>query len=102
MTVGTYLTSDPNKRVKLILDEVYPTEIPGFPYAEGVLEDLQKCYEEGNYYGAILLEREQWARITEDEDGNVTLHDYREVWEEADSIWSCAGYDDPAKDIARK
>lgn len=94
MTVGTYLTTDPNKRVKLFLDEVYPTEIPGYPYAEGVLEDLQKCYEEGNYYGAILLERETWV--------NSNTGEEREGWEEADSIWSCAGYENPAADIAKE
>ena len=94
MIAGIYETTDPNKRVKLVLDEVYPTENPGFPYAEGVLEDLQKCYEEGNYYGAILLERDVWVSKATGEE--------REEWEEHDSIWGCAGYDNPAEDIAKE
>lgn len=102
MTTGTYKTTDPNKRVRLVFDGEHPTENPDYPYAEGVLEDLIQCYEEGNYYGAILIEREQWARITEDVNGNVTMHDYREEWQETDSIWGCTGYENPATDIAKE
>ena len=94
MATGTYKTTDPNKRVRLIFDEIQPSDTPDFPYAEGVLEVLQKCYEEGNYYGAILLEREVWVSKTTGEE--------REEWEETYSIWGCAGYDNPAEYIAKE
>lgn len=99
---GTYKTTDPEKRVKLVFDEEIPVEDPNYPYAEGVLEDLIQCYWSGNYYGAILLERDRWAKITEDENGDIVMHDHREGWEETDSIWSCAGYENPAVEIAKE
>ena len=102
MTIGIYKTTDPDKRVKIVFDEEYPTEIPAFPYAEGVLDCLIECYENGDYYGAILLERQEWARFTEDSEGNVTLHDCEEHWEVTDSIWGCAGYENPAAEIAKE
>lgn len=94
MAAGTYNTTDPNKRVKLVFDENQPYESPDFPFAEGVLDVLVECYESGNYYGAILLEREVWVSKTTGEE--------REEWEEHDSIWGCAGYDNPAEDIAKE
>ena len=102
MTTGIYKTTDPDKRVKIVFDEDYPTESPDFPYAEGVLDDLRERYENGDYYGAVLLEREQCARFTEDSEGNETLHGCEERWEETDSIWGCAGYENPAVDIAKE
>lgn len=91
---GTYLTTDPNKRVKLVFDDIYPSENPAFPYAPGVLEDLQKCFEEGNYYGAILEEATVW---THEKTG-----DKMRFWDETDSIWGCAGYENPAEEIAKE
>lgn len=98
MTTGTYLTTDPNKRVKLVFDDIYPSENPDFPYAEGVLEDLQKCYEEGNYYGAILLELVTFVNV--DEETKEEWETYE--WKDADSIWGCAGYENPAEEIAKE
>lgn len=100
MHAGTYATTDPNKRVEIVFDNVPPSEEGS--YAPGVFEDLMDCFDSGNYYGAAELTRDQWARITEDEEGNVTLHDYEERWVETDSIWSCAGYDNPPVEIAKE
>lgn len=98
MTTGIYKTTDPDKRVKIVFDEEYPTENPDFPYAEGVLEDLIQCYEEGDYYGAILLKREVWRKVVE-ESG---WYEEREEWVEEDYIWGCAGYENPAVEIAKE
>ena len=102
MTTGIYKTTDPDKRVKIVFDEEYPTESPDFPYAEGVLDDLRECYENGDYYGAILLEREQWARISNDDEGVMQVHEVEGRWVETDTIWGCAGYENPAVDIAKE
>ncbi len=127
MTTGIYKTTDPNKRVRIVFDDNPPYEDPKYPYAEGVLEVLQECYEEGNSYGAILLERNQktpyqiaWGVLGDNaiqpndrRGGNAiaslieqAIHLDRlqrgEAWEETDSIWGCAGYDDPAVEIAKE
>ena len=102
MSTGIYTTTDPDTRIKVVFDDEYPTENPEFPYAPGVLDALIQCYEEGNYYGVILQKRETWARFTEDEEGNVTLHDCEERWEDEDSIWSCAGYENVAEEVAKE
>ena len=94
MSTGIYFTTDPNKRIRVEHDHEIPTENPSFPYAPGVLDDLIKCYEEGNYYGVIVEEREVWE--------NKTTGEIREDWSETDSIWSCAGYKDVAVGVAKE
>lgn len=102
MAAGTYKTTDPNKRVRLLFDEIPPCDSLDAPFADGVLADLMDCYDSGNYYGAILLERDRWVRVTEDLDGTKTYHDHEDRWTEIESIWGCAGYDNPAEDIAKE
>lgn len=86
MTIGTYKTTDPNVRIRVVVDEEYPSENPDSPYAEGVLKALQKCYDEGDYYGVIVERRHKWQ--------NMETGEIRGDWEEEDSVWSCAGYGD--------
>lgn len=95
MPIGTYKTTDPNVRIRVVFDEDYPTENPAFPYAEGVLEALQKCHFEGDYYGVIVETRHKWQ--------NMETGEIREDWEDHDSIWSCAGYgDNVAEEVAKE
>lgn len=98
MQTGVYKTTDPNKRIRVVQDEEYPTENPAFPYDGGVLEELQKCYEEGDYYGVIVEERV--IHVNVDECTKEEWDIYR--WEEAYSIWSCAGYENVAEEVARE
>lgn len=94
MTTGIYATTDPNKRIRVVFDEEFPTEVSDFPYAPGVLEDLIQCYEEGNYYGVIVEECEVWE--------NKATGVIWEDWNPVDSVYSCAGYDDVAVEVAKE
>lgn len=91
MSTGIYTTTDPDTRIKVIFDDEYPTENPDFPFAPGVLDALIQCYEEGNYYGVILQKRVAGAGCS-----------CQEEWEEEDSIWSCAGYENVAEEVAKE
>ena len=94
MSTGIYQTTDPDKRIRVVFDDEFPTEDPSFPYAPGVLDDLIQCYEEGNYYGVIVEEREVWQ--------NKATGVIWEDWKQVESIWSCAGYDDVAAEVAKE
>lgn len=98
MPIGTYKTTDPNVRIRVVQDEEYPTENPDFPYAPGVLDDLIQCYEEGDYYGVIVEKRHKWVNV------NPETAEVREKfeWEEEDSVWTCAGYGDTVAETVAK
>lgn len=98
MSIGTYKTTDPNVRIRVVFDEEYPTENPDFPYAEGVLEDLQKCYDDYDYFGVIVEKRHKWENV------NPETAEVRErfEWEEEESVWSCAGYGDKVAETVAK
>lgn len=98
MQTGTYKTTDPNVRIRVVVDEEYPVDHPDYPFAPGVLEDLQRCYEEGDYYGVIVERRYVWTRMNED---GETVGITRFEWEEEDSILSCAGYENVAEEVAK-
>ena len=98
MQTGTYKTTDPNVRIRVVFDEAYPTAEDGFWNTEDVLEELQKCYEEGNYYGVIVEKRYKWENV--DEDTKEEWETYE--WVETDSIWSCAGYENVAEEVAKE
>lgn len=94
MSTGIYSTTDPDTRIKVVFDDEYPTENPDFPFAPGVLDDLIQCYNEGNYYGVILEKATVW---THEKTG-----DKMRFWDEEDSIWSCAGYENVAEEVAKE
>lgn len=94
MSTGIYTTTDPDTRIKVVFDDEPPTEIPGFPFAPGVLDDLIQCYEEGNYYGVILEKATVW---THEKTG-----DKMRFWDKEDSIWGCAGYENVAEEVAKE
>lgn len=100
MTTGIYPTTDPNKRIRVVQDDDFYDD----PYyAEGVREALLEAHEAGYVYGVIVEERETWARVKENADGSTSIDGAQvEKWVEVDSIWSCAGYDDVAVEVAKE
>lgn len=103
MTIGIYETDNPAVRIAVRWDNAFPVEDPRYPFGEGVLDDLIECYENGDYYSVHLLHK---VHVTYNRYNLVTGN--REVseeteWEEADSLYGCAGYwDDVAKLVARE
>lgn len=98
MSTGIYTTTDPDTRIKVVFDNEPPTENPEFPFAPGVLDDLIQSYEGGNYYGVIVEKRHKWENV------NPETAEVQEKfeWEEEESIWSCAGYDNVAEEVAKE
>lgn len=99
MATGIYTTTDPNVRVRVVQDNDFADD-DGFD--PGVRADLIEAYDNGEAYGVIVEKREMWARVVEGVDGSPTLHDPRYEWVEDDSIWSCVGYEDVAKEVAQE
>lgn len=94
MQTGTYKTTNPNVRIRVVQDDDFHDDPH---YAEGVREALLEAYETGDVYGVIVEKRHKWENV------NPETAKVRErfEWEEEESIWSCAGYENVAEEVAK-
>ena len=95
---GIYATDNPNVRVVVEQDNDFFD--PG--HDSEVREELIKAHEAGDVYGVILEHKVR--RVVERENlvtGEKSAPATSEVWEIVDSLWSCAGYEKVAEEVAR-
>lgn len=95
MSTGFYTTTDPNIRIRVEQDDDFYDDPD---YAPGVGEELLACHEAGDVYGVIVEKRYKVVRT--DMENAETEERYE--WDEEESIWSCAGYNDVAVEVAKE
>lgn len=95
MSTGIYTTTDPNVRIRVVQDDDFHDDPH---YAEDVREALLEAYEAGDVYGVIVEKRHKWENV------NPETAEVREKfeWEEEESIWSCASYENVAEEVAKE
>lgn len=96
---GIYATTNPNIRIRAVQDDDFYDD-PN--YAPEVREILLEAHEAGEVYGVIVEQRVKHETKTENlVTGEITQFADEDWWAESDSIWSCAGYENVAKEVAK-